>query len=55
VTVIRRGGVIVENNGLQAAPGSGRFIPRTAGSAAEPLGRPAPEFDPQFNFNAKLD
>jgi dihydropyrimidinase len=55
VTVIRRGAVIVENNALQAAPGTGRFIPRTAGSAAEPLGRPAPEFDPQFNFNAKLD
>jgi dihydropyrimidinase len=55
VTVIRRGAVIVENNALQAAPGTGRFIPRTAGSAAEPFGRPAPEFDPQFNFSAKLD
>jgi dihydropyrimidinase len=55
VTVIRRGAVIVEDNALQAAPGTGRFIPRTAGSAAEPLGRPAPEFDPQFNFNANLD
>lgn len=55
VMVLRRGAVIVENNALKATPGTGRFIPRTGGPAAEPLGRPAPEFDPQFNFNAKLD
>jgi dihydropyrimidinase len=55
VMVIRRGAVIVENDALTAVPGSGRFLPRTGGAAAEPLGRPAPEFDPQFNFNAKLD
>jgi dihydropyrimidinase len=55
VIVIRRGCVIVENNALKAAPGTGRFIPRTAGPAAEPLGRSAPEFDPHSNFNAKLD
>jgi dihydropyrimidinase len=55
VTVIRRGTVIVENAMLKVAPGSGRFIPRAAGAAAEPLGVPAPEFDPRANFGAKLD
>jgi dihydropyrimidinase len=55
VTVVRRGAVIIENATLKAAPGTGRFIPRTAGPAAEPLGLPAPEFDPQFNFHATLD
>jgi len=55
VTVIRRGTVIVENGTLKALPGTGRFIARTAGPAAKPLGPPAPEFDPQCNFNAKLD
>jgi len=35
-------------------PGSGRFLPRKAGAAAEPLGRLAPEFDPRTNFKAKL-
>jgi dihydropyrimidinase len=54
-TVIRRGAVIVAGGKLDAAPGSGRFLARAAGRAAEPLGRPSPEFDRGRNFGAKLD
>jgi dihydropyrimidinase len=54
VTVIRRGAIVVENCKLQASPGSGRFLPREAGPAAEPRGRPSPEFDPALNFGARL-
>jgi dihydropyrimidinase len=54
VTVLRRGEIIVENGRLLAKPGSGRFLPRAAGPAAEPTGRLSPEFDPAHNFNAKL-
>jgi dihydropyrimidinase len=54
VTVLRRGEVIVENDKLNAAPGSGRFLPRDGGWAAKPLGRLAPEFDPRRNFGAEL-
>ena len=55
ITVIRRGAVIVEGDKLQAAPGSGRFLPRAAGAAAAPLGRRSPEFDCGSNFGARLD
>ncbi|MDI1344729.1 MAG: dihydropyrimidinase [Pseudolabrys sp.] len=54
VTVIRRGDVIVDGGQINAKPGSGRFLPRPAGFAAQPLGRPSPEFDPATNFGAKL-
>ena len=54
VTVLRRGEVIVESSRLLAAPGSGTFLPRAAGPAAEPTGRLAPEFDPTHNFGAEL-
>jgi dihydropyrimidinase len=53
-TVVRRGTVIVEGGALRAEPGSGRFLPRTGGSAAAPRGVLAPEMDPQQNFGAKL-
>ena len=53
--VLRRGAIIVEDGKLCAAPGSGRFLPRAAGWAARPLGRPSPEFDPRKNFGAKLE
>jgi dihydropyrimidinase len=54
VVVVRRGAVIVENGKLDAAPGSGRFLPRRAGRPAEPTGRLSAEFDPQRNFGADL-
>jgi dihydropyrimidinase len=54
VTVLRRGEVIVDGGKLLAKPGSGQFLPRTAGFAAEPTGRLSPEFDPAQNFGAKL-
>jgi dihydropyrimidinase len=54
VVVTRRGAVIVENGRLNAAPGSGRFLPRNAGRPAEPTGRLSAEFDPQRNFGADL-
>jgi dihydropyrimidinase len=54
VTVLLRGNVIIENGSLKAAPGSGQFLPREAGAAAVPLGRPSPEFNPKTNFGAKL-
>jgi dihydropyrimidinase len=42
-TVLSRGRVVVRDGTLQVAPGSGRFLPRAAGEAARPLGRPASE------------
>jgi len=43
-TVLSRGRVVVRDGRLHVAPGSGRFLPRAAGEAAQPLGRPAAEF-----------
>lgn len=54
VVVLRRGEVIVEDGRLLATPGSGVFLPRAAGWAAEPTGRLAPEFDRGQNFGAEL-
>jgi dihydropyrimidinase len=53
-TVLVRGRPVVEGGSLRAAPGSGQFLPRDAGWAAQPAGRPSPEFDPVRNFGAKL-
>ena len=54
VIVLRRGEAIVENGRLDAEPGSGRFLPRTGGWAAEPTGRLEAEMDPARNFGAVL-
>ena len=43
-TVLSRGRVAVRDGRLHVARGSGRFLPRAAGEAAQPLGRPAAEF-----------
>jgi len=43
-TVLSRGRVAVRDGRLHVAPGSGRFLPRAAGEAAQPLGRPSAEF-----------
>jgi dihydropyrimidinase len=53
-TVLRRGDVVVEEGRLWAAAGSGRFLPRNGGAAAEPAGRKAPEMDERLNFGAGL-
>ena len=53
-TVLRRGTVIASDGRLTAEAGSGRFLPRTGGPAAQPVGRTAPELDPQRNFGAAL-
>ncbi len=52
--VLRRGEVIVADGKLKASAGSGRFLPRNGGKAAEPTGHPAPEMDPARNFGANL-
>lgn len=52
--VLRRGTVVASDGRLAAEPGSGRFLPRTGGPAAQPLGRAAPELDPERNFGAEL-
>jgi dihydropyrimidinase len=54
VAVLRRGEVIVEDGAIRASPGSGCFLPRTGGWAAEPLGRLEAEMDPGRNFGAML-
>ena len=43
-----------EPDKLKAKAGSGQFLPRKAGKAAEPLGRATQEFDPKRNFGATL-
>jgi dihydropyrimidinase len=53
-TVLRRGQVIAAGGKLRAAPGSGRFLPRSGGPAAMPRGHQAPELDPARNFGAIL-
>jgi dihydropyrimidinase len=53
-TVLLRGEVLVSDDKLHAKPGSGQFLARKAGKAAEPLGRATVEFNPQRNFGAKL-
>jgi dihydropyrimidinase len=54
ILVLRRGEVIVEDGRLTASAGSGHFLPRSGGSAAAPLGRSTPEFDPRTNFRTML-
>ena len=53
-TVLRRGEVIVREGKLNAKPGSGAFVPRSGGWAAEPLGRLTADMDPARNFGARL-
>ncbi len=52
--VLLRGRPVVREGELLGRPGEGRFLPRRAGWAAVPTGRPAPEFDPSRNFGARL-
>ncbi len=54
ITVVRRGAIIIEDRILRAKAGTGRFISRTGGEAAKPVGRLEPEMNPLNNFGAKL-
>lgn len=54
VMVINRGRIVVEDNSLQVAPGSGEFLPRELSRFAAPLGRLEPEVDPARNFGAPI-
>jgi dihydropyrimidinase len=53
-TVLRRGEVIVREGKLNAKPGSGAFLPRSGGRAAEPIGRLTADMNPASNFGALL-
>lgn len=54
VLVLRRGEVVIDHGALKASAGSGRFLPRTGGAAAEPTGRFESEMDLARNFGARL-
>ena len=54
VTVLSRGRMVVTDGKRIAEPGSGRFLARSGGEAAKPLGRLVPDMDPELNFGAKL-
>jgi dihydropyrimidinase len=53
-TVLSRGRVIVDGGKLSAKPGSAKFLARSGGEAAKPLGRLVADMDPEQNFGAKL-
>ena len=52
--VLVRGQDVVSGGTLHGAPGSGRWLARTGGSAATPTGRLVADIDPQRNFGASL-
>ena len=52
--VISRGRVVVEHGKLNAARGSGEFLPCEISEAATPRGAQSPELDPKRNFDAHL-
>ncbi|RYE31854.1 MAG: dihydropyrimidinase [Hyphomicrobiales bacterium] len=52
--VLVRGQDVVSDGTLHAAPGTGRWLARTGGSAATPTGRLVADIDPQRNFGATL-
>ncbi len=54
-TVIQRGAVIIENNGLNAERGAGHFVPRRTIDSTGMPGRLAPELDPDRNFGVDLE
>jgi dihydropyrimidinase len=55
VTVINRGRIVVQNNELFVAPGSGEYLQRTPGYAfIRPSGQLPLEMNPQHNFGANL-
>ncbi|MEI8144353.1 MAG: dihydropyrimidinase [Alphaproteobacteria bacterium] len=53
-TVLVRGREVIAGGSLKASPGSGRWLKRTGGWAAEPTGRLTSDMDPSQNFGASL-
>ncbi|WP_439572566.1 dihydropyrimidinase [Phreatobacter sp.] len=53
-TVLVRGEEVVAGGALKGKPGSGRWLKRTGGWAAEPTGRLTADMDPERNFGATL-
>ena len=54
VTVLTRGNRVVEDGGLIASPGEGRFICRAPGDFGAAPGAAAPELAPRRNFGAEV-
>ena len=54
VHVLSRGRDVVASGALAAAPGSGRWLKRQGGWAAEPTGWLTADMDPERNFGARL-
>jgi dihydropyrimidinase len=54
VHVLARGRDVVADGACVGEPGSGRWLGREGGWAAEPTGRLAPDMDPARNFGAAL-
>jgi dihydropyrimidinase len=52
-TVLRRGEVIVHDGQMRAKPGSGLWLPRAGGEAAQPRNRLTADMDPARNFGAR--
>lgn len=53
-TVLVRGEAVVADGAVQGRPGSGRWLKRTGGWAAEPTGNLTSDMDPERNFGASL-
>ena len=53
VTVVSRGRVVVDHGKLDAARGSGRFLPCASPDSAKPLGNAAPEMKAMSKFGLK--
>jgi dihydropyrimidinase len=53
-TVLVRGREVVSGADLHGKPGSGKWLKRTGGWAAEPTGRLTADMDPARNFGAKI-
>lgn len=53
-TVLRRGEMIISEDTLRAAPGTGRLQLRKPTAFTRPTGILSPEFDPATNFGAQL-
>jgi dihydropyrimidinase len=54
VTVLSRGRIVIADGRRLTEPGSGRFLVRTGGEAARPIGRLVADMDPERNFGARL-